>query len=278
MRPGRSRTQRATYSRIARAAFTSMPSVGSSRNTTSGSLTKPRAKFMRWRCPVESRLMRVRACSREPRGLDERVDARPGDRAGHAVELREHPQALAHGQDAVAARSRRPRPARCACAPPGRRGRRRSPATRASPRSREQQRGEDLDERGLAGAVGAQQPEDLAALDAHVHAVERADLAAAARGAERAGEPAHLDRRRVQRSVRSHGSAEARQRPRRCQTRRTRTGRGTLVAPRPVRTPGSLNSRAAGSACGPAAPRPRAPAGSRRRSPRPSRRRAGRAR
>jgi len=36
-----------------------MPSVGSSKNTTSGSVTNARAKFMRCRCPVESRLIRV---------------------------------------------------------------------------------------------------------------------------------------------------------------------------------------------------------------------------
>ena len=50
-----------------------------------------------------------------------------------------------------------------------------NPKIRAVAARRQQQRGEDLDQRRLAGAVGAEQPEELAGGDLEVDAVERDD-------------------------------------------------------------------------------------------------------
>ena len=63
-------------SRTMRAAFTSRPSVGSSRKMTFGSVMKPRQKFMRWRWPVLRALMRAFALVFQLNDLEHFVDTR----------------------------------------------------------------------------------------------------------------------------------------------------------------------------------------------------------
>jgi len=55
-------------------------------------------------------------------------------------------------------------------------------------RGRREQRGEDVDRRGLARAIGAEEPVDLAGLDLELDAVDRPDAAF-----ELADEPVHSD-------------------------------------------------------------------------------------
>ncbi len=68
---------------------------------------------------------------------------------------------------------------------------------------RGQQAGEHLHRRALAAAVGAEKAEDLAALDAEAHVIDRSELA------EALGEPLRLDGGRTVRSSRAGGTTTA---------------------------------------------------------------------
>ena len=110
----------------------------------------------------------------EPHGVDELVDPAPAVLRRQAVELTEHPELFADGQDPVARLLaagdhvhdpadllrlvldvEAEDPGRSAC--------------------RQEQRRQDLDERRLAGAVGTEQPEELAGLDRQIDALEGDD-------------------------------------------------------------------------------------------------------
>jgi hypothetical protein len=138
--------------------------------------------------------------------VDQSLDSLARLAGPHAVELGEHPQALADREDAVAAALAAGDQIDAAADL----GRLRDDVvardSRLAPR-REQQRGEDLDARRLAGAVGAQQAEDLTPLDPEVDTGERHDLAAAPAGLEDPGERRDFDGGRVRRGV-GHGEAE----------------------------------------------------------------------
>ena len=95
------------------------------------------------------------------------VAALDAQRLAHAEEGVEH-QFLRHDAERTCARRRSRRP-------------RRGPSPRTLPAAGARQAGQDRDQRGLAGAVGAEQAEELALLDVEAHAVERAHVAARAR-------------------------------------------------------------------------------------------------
>ena len=178
VRPGTAAFQARTSSRTARAAATSRPSVGSSRNRIHGSLSRPRAKFIFWRWPVDSVLTRCCALLLQPDRLDQLVDALPAVARGQAVELAEHPELLADGQDPVArllaARDHVHDPADLLRLGARRRSRRSGRVALG----RQEQRRQDLDQRRLARAVRAEQAEELARLDLEVDAVEGDDAPA----------------------------------------------------------------------------------------------------
>ena len=79
---------------------------------------------------------------------------------------REHPPALGHVADAERRRSRGPGRRRAAC-----------PSKRTPPDRRAQQPGDRAQRRGLAGAVRAEQRDDLALLHGEADALERLDRA-----------------------------------------------------------------------------------------------------
>ena len=110
----------------------------------------------------------------EPDRLDQLVDPVPAVLRRQPVELAEHPELLADGQDPVArllaAGDHVHDPADLLglaldveAEDPG------------GPLRRQEERRQDLDQRRLAGAVGAEQPEELAGLDREVDAVEGDD-------------------------------------------------------------------------------------------------------
>ena len=110
--------------------------------------------------------------------LQQLVDALAHRAAAHAVELREHPELLAHGEDAVAGvlpsgDHRDPRSQRAEVAGDV------EPVDACGARAGREQRHQDLDQRRLAGTVGPEQAVELAAPHLEVDAVERRDLAAA---------------------------------------------------------------------------------------------------
>ncbi|HEY3216063.1 MAG TPA: hypothetical protein VGK93_06180 [Candidatus Eisenbacteria bacterium] len=125
--------------------------------------------------------------------LDQLIDPRPGDARGHAVELGEHPQALAHREDAVTARF-------AAGDQPNATPNLLSLADHVEAHhpggavGGVEQRREDLDEGGLAGAVGPQQAEGLAALDLDVHSGQGLHTAPAPGGAKDPRQALHDDR------------------------------------------------------------------------------------
>ena len=161
---------RLTVSRRSRADCGSRPRVGSSMNSTRGLLSSARASSRRWRMPVEKvltlrlatllRLTSSRTSAARPRQAVERAEelevllrrralvdvGRLGDEVDLAADGLELARDLVAEDPRVAAR--RLRSAR-----------------------------EDADHRRLAGAVVAEQPEDLARARAEAHAVERADVA-----------------------------------------------------------------------------------------------------
>ena len=155
-----------------RAAATSRPSVGSSRNRIHGSLSRPRAMFIFWRWPVDSVLTRCRRWSPRPTASISSSTRAPALLAAQAVELAEHPELLADREDPVA----RLLPARDHVHDPAdalRLGRHVEAEDARAALARQQQRREDLDQRGLAGAVGPQEAEELARRHLEIHAGER---------------------------------------------------------------------------------------------------------
>jgi hypothetical protein len=144
--------------------------VGSSRKKIHGSLRGPGRSHLLALAGREGadplRLLLV-----EPDRLDQLVDRAPAVLRGQPVELAEHPELLADGQDPVArllaARDHVHDPADLLglvlnVEAEDLRG----------PLRRQQQRREDLDQRRLAGAVRPEQPEELARLDLKIDALE----------------------------------------------------------------------------------------------------------
>jgi hypothetical protein len=107
-------------------------------------------------------------------GLDELVHPTPPLADGQAVELAEHPQLLAHLEQAIprllATRHDVHDPAHL-----GGLARDVEAEHARGALGRQQERGQDLDERRLAGAIGAQQAEQLTRRDLEVDAIERDD-------------------------------------------------------------------------------------------------------
>jgi hypothetical protein len=148
----------------------SSPVVGSSRNTTSGSLTSAATMLNRCACPPESWPTGRGAC-RSARRLEQLVGVAPG-----GVEGAEQAQDLPQGEqlevrrgleldaDAVLEGSRWSRTVS-------------SPSTLARPGGRPAEALEDLQRRGLAGAVRAEQREDLAAADLEAEAGDGVEAA-----------------------------------------------------------------------------------------------------
>src|SRR6266849_5610277 len=161
VRVGSSAIQRRTSSRTSRAAPTSSATVGSSRNRMRGFVIKPRIKFIFWRMPLEQLL-----------------DAAPGRLAGHAVELREHPELfldLEHAEADVLATGDHGDPvAQLAKLVDDV-----EPIDEGLSRRGKQQGHQDLDQGGLAGTIGAEHAVALAAADSQVDAVQGHNLLAA---------------------------------------------------------------------------------------------------
>ncbi len=161
-----------------RAATGSRPAVGSSRKSTSGSLSNARARAVRWRRPFES--VPHGSCARSVRSIARRacVDAAAG--VGHLVQVGEALEILEHAQAEVEAR---------------RLGHDRDPAAdldavlrgeidpgdRRRARARGDERAERPDGRGLARAVGAEEAEDLAARHVERDVVDGEPIAEALR-------------------------------------------------------------------------------------------------
>jgi len=188
------------------------------RNRISGSLMKrvrsSCAGAGRW----TARLIRAFRLFRDPTTSMSRSGAAPRVVRRHAVELPEHPQALAHREDPVAARlaARHQRDAPPQPPAPGRP--RRSPPRSPSPRSAASSVLRILMSVVLPAPVRPQQAEDLAALDPQADPGERVHFAAAARGAERAAHVVGTHGRGVG-SRRGVMGRQARQRARRVSTR-----------------------------------------------------------
>ena len=194
VRPGTAAFQPVTSSRTARAAETSRPSVGSSRNRIHGSLRRPRAKFIFWRWPVDRPLTRCWRCSARPTASTSSSTRRPALAGRQAVELAEHPELLADGQDAVAGLLAAgdhvhdpPDLLRLALDV--------EPEDAGGAGAREQQGRQDLDQGRLARTVRAEQAEQLARLDLEVDPGECGH--GLGLGGIDAADAARVDRRRL---------------------------------------------------------------------------------
>ena len=144
-----------------------MPAVGSSRNTTRGLPTSAHASERRWAWPPDNRRTGVPTVSRQPDELEHRLRRFRGPVVGseqpqqleraqarveptrlqHHADLRAEVLAVAHRVEAEDAHRARVGSAVAL---------------------------EDLDRRGLAGAVRSEQPEDLARADTEVERIDRA--------------------------------------------------------------------------------------------------------
>src|SRR5260370_29964343 len=114
----------------------------------------------------------------QPEPLEQLLDAAPGRLAGHAVELREHPQLLLDLQhaeaDVLAAGDHGDPVAQLAKLMDDV-----EPIDEGLSRRRKQPRHQDLDQGGLAGTIGAEHAVALAAADSQVDAVQGHNLLAA---------------------------------------------------------------------------------------------------
>ena len=156
----------------------SRPDVGSSRNSTSGSCMIARATISRCAMPPDSSSTLARGPVGEPELLEQLVGPAVCFPGAHAevttveeevlgdVERAVERVGLRHDADDLLGRRRAGRPRRC---------RRRRLA-----RGRDHPGREHADGRGLAGAVRAEQPEDLAPVHGQVERLDGAHLAAAA--------------------------------------------------------------------------------------------------
>ena len=157
-RPCARRSRRAGAARPTR----SSPSVGSSRTSRSGSLSSAWASPSRWTMPLLKREIGSAARSARPTQLEQFVDARPGSSPASSASGRRRSGAVrgrsgSGGSAGSRACSRRGPASRCR--PPA------GPGGRPAP-GRPAEGEQELDQRGLAGPVGAEQAEHLAGRDA----------------------------------------------------------------------------------------------------------------
>ena len=166
-----SRSER-TVSQAARRASGSKPVVGSSRKISSGSPTSASAKSSRRSCPPESLRLRTSACRLQAGEREHlldvarmRIEARPVRERLARRDVAVDAARLQHDADAPAQLDR-------ALGRVVAEHRHLAAAARAVAL-------EDLHRRGLAGAVGAEQPEHLAAAHRDVDAAHRLVVAVA---------------------------------------------------------------------------------------------------
>ena len=170
-----------------RAATGSRPEVGSSRNSTRGSLSSALASATRWRRPLDR--VPHRSCARSVRLTACRARSMRARGSAHLVQVGEAVEVLGHAQPQVETRrlghDRDPAADLHAVL-----RREREPGDRRRARGRREQRAERAHGRRLAGAVRAEEAEHLARSRPRRRHPEKA-----MRVAEALGQALHGDRR-----------------------------------------------------------------------------------
>ena len=152
----------------------SRPTVGSSRNSTRGECRSPRAISRRRRIPPENVDDDALAPLPELDHLEDVAEPVLGGLAGDSVQLRVEPEVLLGGEVLVERRVLEDEAD--VPADVGRTGRDVEPGHRGAPAGRAKQRAQDVDRRGLAGAVRPEEPERLPRRHVEGHAVDRDDV------------------------------------------------------------------------------------------------------